>query len=188
MILSVLMIIGAGGLQLYNNIQNDKSENETMQVISEIEKIFRKQLKQQDENKKAELQKFVNINGNNYIGVIYVPNLDNLTLPVIDKCTTSNLKVSVCRYNGTAENNNLIIAGHNYKYSFGKLSKLNVGSIVYFKNMEGITYKYKCKEILKLSPKSVYEMQTGNWDLTLFTCTFDNLKRLTLRFELVNEV
>ncbi len=107
---------------------------------------------------------------------------------VIDKCTDNNLNVSVCRYSGGIGKPKMIIAGHNYKYSFGKLSRLKVGSIAYFQAMDGTTYKYKCTDILELAPKDVEKMQEGNWDMTLFTCTYDGQRRLTLRFELENEI
>lgn len=81
-------------------------------------------------------------------------------------------------------NNDMVIAGHNYKSSFGQLYKLTTGTTMYFKDVEGNVYKYKCKEILTLAPDAVYEMQTGDWDLTLFTCTYSGANRLTLRFEL----
>lgn len=188
MAIAVIMLLCAGSLQIYNNFENNRVEKETVEVVSKIEEIYIKQIKQEQEennqqNEPEEPKKTVEIDGYNYIGLLSIPSLDNLTLPVINECSDKNLKKSICRYNGTAEKGNLVIGGHNYRYSFGKLSKLNEGSIVYFKNMEGTIYKYKCTEILTLSPQDVYELQTGNWDLTLFTCTYDNRNRLTLRFE-----
>ena len=37
-----------------------------------------------------------------------------------------------------------------------------------------------------LLPSDVKKMQEGNWDLSIFTCSYDNQKRITYRFELVN--
>ena len=82
----------------------------------------------------------------------------------------------------------MIIAGHNYKYSFGQLTRLRNGSIAYFKKLDGTTYKYKCTDILELADNDVEKMEEGNCDMTLFTCTYDGQRRLTLRFELENEV
>ena len=126
----------------------------------------------------------INIKGHNYIGIVYIPILNNLALPVIEECTESNLKVSVCRYSGSLKENNFVVAGHNYKSSFGKLSKLVVGNIAYFKDINGNVYKYHCKAIETLSPKSVNEMVNGDWDMTLFTCTYNGANRVAYRFEL----
>ena len=82
----------------------------------------------------------------------------------------------------------MVIAGHNYRYSFGKLKSLNIGNIAYFRAMDGTTYKYRCIDILELKPNDVEKMLEGNWDMTLFTCTYYGKKRLTLRFELENEM
>ena len=189
MVIAAIMLLGAGSLQIYNSYENNRVEKETVEVVSKIEEVYLQQITQRQEtnnNQQTETdeqKKTVEIEGYNYIGLLSIPSLDNLTLPVINECSAQNLKKSICRYNGTAENGNLVIGGHNYRYSFGKLTKLNVGSIVYFKNMEGKLFKYKCTEVLTLSPQDVYELQTGNWDLTLFTCTYDNRNRLVLRFE-----
>lgn len=48
-----------------------------------------------------------------------------------------------------------------------------------------MVYKYSCKAIETLEPTQVEEMITGDWDLTLFTCTYNNAKRVGYRFELI---
>ena len=59
------------------------------------------------------------------------------------------------------------------------------GNIVYFKDTNGVVYKYSCKAIETLKPEQVKEMVSGDWDLTLFTCTYNNVNRLAYRFELI---
>lgn len=204
MIIAVVMVISAGIILVYNTWDNNRVEEESLETVTKLEELIGKNNFVNDTDDKNEeniesegeaasssdsdvsidIKSSVNINGYNYIGIIYIPSLNNLAVPVIDTCTDANLKVSVCRYAGSLQNNNMVIAGHNYKSSFGKLSKLTTGSIAYFKSVDGTVYKYKCKEILTLSENDVYEMQTGDWDLTLFTCTYSGTSRLTLRFEI----
>ena len=198
MIFAALMLIGAGGLLFYNNLEENRVEEETISTVTELEKIVEEYVAFNEKNEEKPIVKEVkldtnssigtksslNLNGNTYIGIIYVPSFNNLAVPVIDTCTEQNLKISACRYAGNIENNNMVIAGHNYKSLFGKLNKLAKGSIIYFKDLENNAYKYKCTEILTLGENDVEKMQTGNWDLTLFTCTYNNQERLTLRFEL----
>jgi len=57
------------------------------------------------------------IDGNNYIGVIDIPCL-GLSLPIISDWSYPNLKIAPCRYKGSAYQDNLIIAGHNYQSHF----------------------------------------------------------------------
>lgn len=194
MIIAALMLLGAGGILIYNNIEDSKVEKETSDTVIRLEKLLENsnlgeteinndQDTQIDTGNSVGTKTSVNINGYKYIGIVYIPSLNNLAVPIIDNYTDKNLKISACRYAGTIEHDNMVIVGHNYKSAFGKLSKLTVGSIMYFKDIEGKVYKYKCKEIVVLQPSDVYEMQTGDWDLTLFTCTYSNTERLTLRFE-----
>ena len=197
MIFAVLMLVGAGMLLFYNSKENNRVEQESLETVTELERILEQQITEQNNNK---IEKETNetgnstvslndmtsisVNGHNYIGIVYIPILNNLALPVIEDCTESNLKVSACRYSGSLKENNIVIAGHNYKSSFGKLSSIKVGNIVYFKDVNGAVYKYHCKSIETLSPKSVNEMVTGDWDLTLFTCTYNGTNRVAYRFEL----
>ena len=196
MIFAILMIVGAGILLFYNSKENNRVEQESLETVTELENILEQQIIEQNNDKIEETKDTgnstvssndrtsISVNGHNYIGIVYIPILNNLALPVIEDCTESNLKVSVCRYSGSLKENNIVIAGHNYKSSFGKLSSLKVGNIVYFKDVNGAVYKYHCKSIETLSPKSVNEMVTGDWDLTLFTCTYNGANRVAYRFEL----
>jgi sortase A len=120
-----------------------------------------------------------------YIGILYFPQISNLAVPVIDDCTDENLKKYACRYSGNIDENNMVIAGHSYKSIFGKLSsKLEEGDIIYFKTLDGIVHKYKLTNIEKLLPTDVTQMQTGDWDFTIFTCSYDNQKRIAYRFDI----
>lgn len=185
MIISALLLVMSGILLFYNSSENNRVEEGNLKSVTELEKIFDQELtkKRKNDDYIPESRISININGQNYIGIIYVPTLNNLALPVIETCTESNLKVSVCKYSGSIQEGNFVIAGHNYKSSFGKLSKLSIGNIIYFKDANGAVYKYTCKIIETLSPNAVDEMTTGNWDMTLFTCTYNNAKRLAYRFE-----
>lgn len=129
MIFSVILLFSAGGLLIYNTGESNRVEETNLETVTELEKIYEEQLLE-TENKSEqeeikEKKNSININGYNYIGVIYIPSLDNLAIPVLENYTQENLKVSVCKYSGGIEEGNFTIAGHNYKTSFGKLSKLS---------------------------------------------------------------
>ena len=63
---------------------------------------------------------------------------------------------------------------------------MSINDVTYFKDLAGNVYKYKLTNIEYLLPSDVKKMQEGNWDLSIFTCSYDNQKRITYRFELVN--
>lgn len=125
------------------------------------------------------------INGMDYIGVLRVPAL-NLKLPVLNKWSYDNLTVSPCRYIGSVYLNNLIIAAHNYRSHFAYLRELQQGDSVSFTDMSCNRFNYEVVETEILLPEQVDEMKSGDWDLTLFTCTFGGEYRITVRCKLVN--
>ena len=75
----------------------------------------------------------------------------------------------------------MVIAGHNYGTHFGGLKRLSAGDTVTFTDMRGNTFTYTVAEIETLRPSEVEQMQSGDWDLTLFTCTTDSRSRVTVR-------
>ena len=79
--------------------------------------------------------------------------------------------------------NNLVIAAHNYANHFGHLSRLSPGDVVYFVDMDGLSFSYEVTVGEVLGPEEVEEMTDGTYDLTLFTCTYSGQNRVTVRCE-----
>ena len=123
------------------------------------------------------------INGTDFIGVLRIPALA-LELPIISEWNDSHLKTAPCRYSGSAYLHNLIICGHNYTSHFGNLKNLREGDLATFTDMDGNVFTYRMVERETLPPTSVDAMESGDWDLTLFTCTMGGQSRVTIRFEL----
>lgn len=126
-----------------------------------------------------------NIDGQDYIGVLEIPSCD-LKLPIMSQWSYKKLKISPCRYEGSAYTDNLIIAAHNYRSHFGNLKNLVTGDEVIFTDMDGNIFYYEVVEKETLMPTAVEEMTSGDWDLTLFTCTVGGSYRVTVRCEKVN--
>lgn len=122
----------------------------------------------------------VEIDGSRYIGRVSIPAL-GLELPVMSQWSYPNLKISPCRYQGSAYTGDLIIAGHNYRTHFGPLKNLGVGDTVLFTDADGNQFRYAVAEVETLAKTAVEEMAAGDWDLTLFTCTLGGQTRVTVR-------
>ena len=120
------------------------------------------------------------VDGNDYIGVLEIPDL-KLQLPVMSQWSYPKLRIAPCRYQGSAADGNLIIAGHNYERHFGNLKNLQVGEAVTFTDVEGNCYIYQVQQVETLEPTDIQEMEAGEWDLTLFTCTVGGRYRVTVR-------
>lgn len=124
----------------------------------------------------------VSFDGNDYIGRVDIPSL-GLSLPVISEWSYPRLKIAPCRYTGSAYLDNLIIAAHNYSSHFGNLNRLNTGDTVTFTDVDGNQFTYAVSLIEDLPGTAIEEMQAGEWDLTLFTCTLGGRSRVTVRCE-----
>ena len=122
-----------------------------------------------------------------YIGTISIPVID-VELPVQDSWSLSLLKASPCCYKGTVYRRDLIICAHNYATHFGRLKNLLPGDEVIFTDIDGNEYHYTVTEMDTLSGTAVEEMESGQWDLTLFTCTLEGRTRVTVRCDLTESV
>ncbi|MDO4316080.1 MAG: sortase [Oscillospiraceae bacterium] len=120
------------------------------------------------------------IDGHDYIGTLDIPALE-LSLPVISRWSYPNLKLAPCRYTGSAYQDDLVIAAHNYTRHFGNLKHLSVGDEVRFTDVDGNVFSYTVSGLEQLAPTAVGELQAGGWALTLFTCTLGGQYRVAVR-------
>lgn len=120
------------------------------------------------------------IDGNDYIGYVIIPSLE-LELPVLSSWSYPKLKIAPARYEGSVYLNNMILLAHNYKAHFGKLHRLNIGDIIQFKDMNDNLFDFTVEKKEELDEIQVEEMVSGDWDLTLFTCTLSGEARTTIR-------
>ena len=120
------------------------------------------------------------IDGIDYIGVLEIPALE-LSLPVAADWDYYRLNKSPCRYVGSAYLHDLVICAHNYDIHFGNIKTLSYGDKIIFTDMAGNVFTYDVIEIETLQPTAIDQMITGDWDLTLFTCTIGGATRVTVR-------
>jgi sortase A len=126
------------------------------------------------------------VDGQKYIGVLRIPAL-SLELPVISEWSYPSLQIAPCRYAGSVYLNNMVIAAHNYYSHFGYLKKLSQGDEITFTDTDGNVFRYEVITLETLSPFAIEEMTSGDWDLTLFTCTVGGQSRVTVRCQLTED-
>lgn len=122
----------------------------------------------------------VETDGQAYIGVVAIPALE-LELPVISQWSYPHLKIAPCRFEGSVYSDDLIIAGHNYRSHFGGLKNLRPGDEVTFTDVEGDVFRYTVAELETLDGNDLEGLESGEWDLTLFTCTLARTTRVVVR-------
>ena len=189
--IGLLLIAAALFLVSYNLYDELRAEQAARQAVNKLEASTNQEPLASDE--RTVIPDYVlspnmempveTINGIDFIGVLRIPALE-LELPVISEWNYPNLKTAPCRYSGSAYLNNLILCGHNYASHFGRLKTLSEGDIATFTDIDGNVFIYKMVERETLNPTDIEGMESGNWDLTLFTCTVGGQSRVTIRFEL----
>lgn len=115
-----------------------------------------------------------------YIGYLSIPAL-SLELPVMSEWSYPNLKVSPCRYAGSAYEDGFVICAHNFKRHFGGLKDLSIGDAIQFVDVDGNAFDYVVAEVGQLNPGDTREMLSKDWALSLFTCTLGGQFRVTVR-------
>ena len=167
--------------ELEAKISVEAAEIETEPVTSEND-LFAKY-----EPIEEKTEAYAEIDGEMYVGIISIPKL-GIKLPVMSNLSYDNLKISPCRYSGTAYDGNLIIAAHNYSSHFGKLSELSCGDEIIFIAADGKEYKYETLQTETVGGTEVEKLvsnEEGAWSLTLFTCTLSGQSRVCVRAQLV---
>ena len=185
MLLGVLCIAAAIGLAVFNSYTESKAGKASADVLMKLD-MDSLTTEPADETDRPDyvinpdmLMRKKVIDGKEYVGKITVPALD-IELPVMAECSKENLKTAPCVYEGTPYKNNLIVAGHNYRSHFGSL-KLTEGDEVIFKDMDGNEFRYRVLNTEIIDETDKASMSAGEWDLTLFTCTYSRTTRITVR-------
>lgn len=122
----------------------------------------------------------VSVDGQTYVGYLSLPTL-GLELPVMSTWSEDQLRECPCRYYGTAQDGNLVIAGSNYASHFGRLAELGVGDEVVFVGMDGLARTYTVAEVSQLASDDTEAMTSSGYALTLFTRSYDGSSLVVVR-------
>lgn len=184
-VLGLLLLSGAAGLTVYNfNLDATAGERSDV-VMEELVRFLddvpiRTVTPNTMEYDLATEPEPLDLDGYQYMGLITFPTLE-LQLPVQHNWSYPNLQVSPCRMTGSPMTEDLVILAHNYTRHFGPLNRLEIGDEVSVTLIDGTTYIYHvdAKEIVP--PTAVEDVTSGEWPLTLFTCTLGGRTRLVIR-------
>lgn len=186
-IVGVLLILISLTMTFYNKYEDLNAGKQAKAALDvfKSEVIVQNHIVESLTTEEVREMKTVNINGDEFIGTITIPTL-NLELPVMSEYSYSRLKKAPCRYYGNLFTNDLIICAHAYETFFANLIKLNQNDLIVFTDVDGNNYAYEVLEIEILKPTDVDKMVNNEFDLTLYTCTSDNMNRVTVRCNRVN--
>lgn len=179
----IVLILMALLLYIYNTTEDTRAGEYSAKTLKDLVDVIEDHKTEIDTDKTLTVQKMpaAEIDGESYIGYIYIPILEELELPVISEWSYDRLKKAPCRYSGSVYEKNMVLLGHNYTMHFGKLSRLAQGDKLYFTDMNGEvrTYEVACIDIL--GQADISEMTSGEYELSLFTCDYSGNNRITIR-------
>lgn len=195
MALGSVLVASALGLFLYNEYVQRQADGAVAEVMPQIVDAINERQSDPTESADEEVPAIlpsqqskrmtvVEIDGYGYIGFVGIPSL-GLELPVMADWSYPKLKIAPCRFTGDINTDDLVIMAHNYVSHFGPLKRLHVGDTVTFTDMDGVTTQYAVVAMDILEPTAVEELTAGEYDLTLFTCTYGGKSRVTVRCDRV---
>ena len=186
----LLLLLGAAGLTLYNLTLDMTAGEESNAVMEELTAVLeRAPVKMATGGPAADFvlpeeePEPLELDGRSYLGLVTFPTLE-LQLPVQQEWSYHNLRVSPCRMSGSASTADLVILAHNYRAHFGSLNRLEVGDEVSVTLIDGTTYVYLVDAKEVVPPTAVESVTSGEWPLTLFTCTLGGKTRLVIRCDM----
>lgn len=184
MAVGALLLLTALALTAYNLYDEKRAEKNALNALSQIDTAPSEQsdIGIPDYILNPDMpMPTVTVDGEEYIGVLKIPDI-GLVLPVISECDSKKLKTAPCRYQGSAYLDNMIIAGHNYKTHMKYIDTLEAGDKIYFTDTDKNEFAYEVIGTEIIDGNDTERMvKNDNWDLTLFTCTYDGRKRITVR-------
>lgn len=189
-VLGSICIVLALALTVYNRRESQtagEASRKLMPRLSDaIVEAAEERQKQDDaqstlpQTTETETEPYITIDGVRYLGYLEIPAL-SLQLPVNWDFSMDGLKDSPCRYSGTLEDRNLVIAAHNYQAHFGEIARLTPGDQVTLVDAGGTVHRYQVASVETLGAFDTEKMTAGDWDLTLFTCTYGGKNRAAVR-------
>ena len=184
-IVGTVLILSALSFFLYNRYEDAQAGREAENMLSDVQNIIREketptisEETMPSETIAPELP-ITEIEGYGYVGYLSIPDLE-LELPVMSEWDYNRLEIAPCRQFGSSRTDDLVIAAHNYKNHFGRLSQLEVGDTVFFTDMDGIENIYEVGAMDTLAPTEVEAVQNSGHDLVLYTCTYGGRTRVTV--------
>lgn len=184
---SVILLLGiffvAGNVN--KNIQVQAKSKEIVSevrdsIVSKIERdeIVSEEATEKEEIGSIDIETVVTVEDNEYVGILSIPKLGK-ELPVMSELTMENLDIAPCLY--YSNNGGIIIGAHNYECLFGRIINLSAGDTIEFTDANNNAVKYEVSGIEIINPYERDILISGEWDMTLFTCTYMGKQRIVVR-------
>ena len=190
-ILGVCCLISSLGLIAYNRWEEEKAQDASKNILQDVQEDIQDNTRQESTSEEiyVDIPKEMlttQVDGYDCIGVLSIPVLE-LELPVLTDWSYAKLKIAPCHYFGSCYEKNFVIAAHNYRSHFGRLSELQPKDLILFTDISGTVHCYEVVLLETLPANATEEMVTSGFDLSLYTCTPGGASRVTVRCNAVGK-
>lgn len=195
LVTGALLICSALALVIFNVTKSKSCYQKSQQVMVEIKKNmpaeFIADKNQQtfddivgigDEDNNSQIDEYIEIDGNKFLGFIRIEKI-NLELPVMLDWSYEKMDTSPCIYDGSIQDDNLIVMAHNYSGFFIDLDELSSGDLVELVMCSGEVFRYEVTntQLIRGDDRETLLSDNDQWDLTLFTCNYTGRNRVVVR-------
>ena len=199
-LLGICCLVASVGLIAYNHWEEEAAQSAAQNILQDVRKNIPDDTsessasEESDRGEPAEIPVDIpsemittQVNGYDCIGVLSIPVLE-LELPVLTNWSYAKLKIAPCRYYGSCYEKDFVIAAHNYRSHFGRLSELQPKDLILFTDISGTVYCYEVVLSETLPANATQEMITSGFDLSLYTCTPGGKSRVTVRCNAASDI
>lgn len=176
LIILIVIILGF----IYKNNKMAKNElviSKLVNNIAKVDDVYR--------NKKKE--NIENLNNEKYFGRIIIDKI-NVDYMVLNNYSEENLNISICKFFGDKDSNNISIIGHNYENGifFSNLNILDKDDEIKL-IIDDKIFLYKVYDKYEVISDDITPIEEENIkEITLITCNNINKKRLIIKAYLYN--
>lgn len=192
-VLGICCLLASVGLIVYNRWEEENAQNASKNILQDVQESIlnhtpeESTLEDSDQDESEEISVDIpkemlttQVDGYDSIGVLSIPVLE-LELPVLTDWSYAKLKIAPCHYFGSCYEKDFVIAAHNYRSHFGRLSALQPKDLILFTDISGTVHCYEVVLLETLPANATEEMITSGFDLSLYTCTPGGASRITVR-------
>lgn len=192
-VLGICCLLASVGLIVYNRWEEENAQNASKNILQDVQESIlnhtpeESTLEDSDQDESEEISVVIpkemlttQVDGYDSIGVLSIPILE-LELPVLTDWSYAKLKIAPCHYFGSCYEKDFVIAAHNYRSHFGRLSALQPKDLILFTDISGTVHCYEVVLLETLPANATEEMITSGFDLSLYTCTPGGASRITVR-------
>lgn len=176
LIILIVIILGF----IYKNSKIEKNELVVSKIVNNIAKV-------DDVYRNKKKENIENLNNEKYFCRIIIDKI-NVDYMVLNNYSEENLNISICKFSGDKDSNNISIIGHNYENGifFSNLNILDKDDEIKL-IIDNKIFLYKVYDKYEVISDDITPIEEGNIkEITLITCNNINKKRLIIKAYLYN--